>query len=259
MDRIQSKMIKIDGLDVRYYQAGRGEPLVVVHGGGGDAASWLKNISELAGNYTVYAPDLPGFGDSQQLEGDYYIPELTDFISKFTDSLGLDTFHIVGHSIGGGIALNYALASPHKVKKLVLISSLCMGSEIAFWIRILSLPARYIGSLLQVGLKGVQWVFKTLLSPLELVMPLTSASLSFGKSISNFKEQTLVLAGRFSEIMMPVLVVWGARDPIVPVRHAYAAADTIRDCRVEVFEKRGHDVHREEIGRFSSIMNDFLG
>jgi len=259
MISIQSEYIKIDGLDVRYYKAGHGEPLLVVHGGGGDAATWLNNISELAENYTVYAPDLPGFGDSQQIEGDCYIPELTAFIDKFTDKLGLESFHIVGHSIGGGIALNYALGSPQKIKKLVLISSLCMGREIAFWVRILSLPARYIGSILQAGLKSVQWVFTTLLSPLKLVFPLTSTSLGFGKSISTLKEQTMVLAGRLSEIMMPTLVVWGSRDGIVPVRQAYAAAEIIPDCQLKVFENRGHNVHRDELKQFSSVLTDFLG
>jgi pimeloyl-ACP methyl ester carboxylesterase len=256
---IESMLTKVSGRDVRYYKAGQGEPLLVVHGGGGDAATWLDNILELSENYTVYAPDLPGFGGSQALDGDCYVPELTTFISDFSDNLGLDSFHIIGHSIGGGIALNYALESPHRIKKLILISSLCMGHEIALWVRILSLPARYIGSVLKFGLRGVKWIFTSLLAPFKLVIPLTSTSLGFGKSISNFKEQTLVFANRFSEIMIPTLLVWGAKDPIVPVKHAYAAAEVIPDCRIKVFENRGHNVHRDEIDQFSSIVNRFLG
>src|SRR4030042_1734498 len=108
MNSIDSKKVKIDGRDVHYFTAGQGDPLVVIHGGGGDARTWLNNVAELADKYTVYVPDLPGFGESQPLEGDYYIPELTEFVDGFSDKLGLGSFHLVGHSIGGGVALNYA-------------------------------------------------------------------------------------------------------------------------------------------------------
>jgi len=249
----------VGGLDVRYYTAGQGDPLVVVHGGGGDAATWLNNIRVLAESYTVYAPDLPGFGESEPLDGDYYIPELTTFIGDFSDSLGLESFHLVGHSIGGGIALNYALASPHRIKKLVLISSLCMGSEIAFWIRLVFLPARYISSVLMAGFHCMKWIFKNLLAPFKLVMPITRAGMGFGKRITTLTEQTLVLADRFSEIMMPTLLVWGAKDPIVPVQQAYAAAQIIPDCQVLIFENQGHDVHRRELTQFSRVLKGFLG
>ena len=169
MNTIQSKTIKVDGRDVLYYTAGQGEPLVVIHGGGGDARTWKYNIAELAEKYTVYAPDLPGYGGSQPLDGDYYIPELSDFVDKFARSLGLERFYIIGHSLGGGIALNYTLKFPQKIKKLVLVSSLCLGREIAFWVRLFSLPAliRSLGTLMIAVLKGVKWVLKQL-NPAEL-------------------------------------------------------------------------------------------
>jgi len=106
---ISSRHIKVEGHDVHYFTAGKGDPVVVIHGGGGDARTWLRNIEELSSSYTVYAPDLPGYGDSQPLNGRYYIPELTDFLDDFSDNLGLERFHLVGHSLGGGVALNYAL------------------------------------------------------------------------------------------------------------------------------------------------------
>ena len=260
MSNIQSKTIKVDGLDVRYYMAGQGEPLVVIHGGGGDARTWRHNIAELAENYTVYAPDLPGYGGSQPLDGAYYIPELAEFVDKFARSLGLEKFNLVGHSLGGGIALDYALKSPHKIKKLVLVSSLCLGREIAFWVRLFSLPAliRSIGALTIAVLKGVKWVVKQL-NPVEFIMPLSPASMTVGGSITTFWEQTLVLENQLSEVTMPTLLVWGAKDPIVPVRQAYRASKVIPDCRVEVFENRGHNVHRDELKQFSSVITRFLG
>jgi len=260
MNKVQSKTIKIDGRDVLYYTAGQGEPLVVIHGGGGDARTWWLNIAELAEKYMVYAPDLPGFGGSQPLDGDYYIPELVDFVDRFAKSLGLEKFYLIGHSLGGGIALNYTLNFPQKIKKLVLVSSLCLGREIAFWVRLFSLPAliRSIGGLTLGVLKGVKWMLKQL-NPAEFVMPLSPASMTVGGSITNFRQQTLVLEKRLSEVKMPTLLVWGAKDPIVPVMQAYRAAKAIPDCRVEVFKKRGHNVHRDEVKKFSSIITGFLG
>jgi pimeloyl-ACP methyl ester carboxylesterase len=260
MNDIQSKTIKIDGREIHYYKAGQGEPLVVIHGGGGDARTWWKNISELAEKYTVYAPDLPGYGGSQPLDGDYFIPELADFVGSFASNLGLETFYLVGHSLGGGVALNYALESPHKIKKLVLVSSLCLGTEIAFWVRLMSLPAliKSLGALTIALFKGIKWVVKQL-NPVEFIMPLSPASMSVGSSITTFREQSLVLESRLSEVRMPTLLVWGAKDPIVPVRHAYDAAKVIPQCQVKVFENRGHNVHRDELKQFSSTLTGFLG
>jgi pimeloyl-ACP methyl ester carboxylesterase len=259
MGNIRSHKMQVDGLDVRYYTAGQGDPLVVIHGGAGDASTWMKNIAALSANYTVYAPDLPGFGGSQPREGDCYVPELTDFVDGFSDNLGLKSFHLVGHSLGGGVALGCALKFPHKIKKLVLISSLCLGREIALWVRIMSLPARYLGSALLAVMKGIRWLLKTLLIPVGFLLPLPVTTVNLGHSITTFKEQTLVMAGRLSEIVMPTLVVWGARDPIVPVRQAYAAAQVIPDCQLKVFQNRGHNVHRDELDEFSRLLTGFLG
>ncbi|OGO30432.1 MAG: hypothetical protein A2Z29_05200 [Chloroflexi bacterium RBG_16_56_11] len=257
---IENRTITIDGLDINYYRAGHGEPLVVIHGGGGDARTWWKNIRELADKYTVYAPDLPGYGGSEPLDGRYYIPELSDFIGKFTASLGLEKFYLIGHSLGGGIALNYALESPQKIKKLVLVSSLCLGREIAFWVRLFSLPAlvKSVGMMFVGILKGLNWLARHL-NPAAYIMPLSPASVAVGGNITTFRQQTLVLDDRLPEINMPTLLVWGSRDPIVPVKQAYRAAAAIPDCRVKVFEKRGHNVHRDELQAFSRLITGFLG
>ena len=260
MNTIECKSIKVNGLDVRYYTAGQGEPLVVIHGGAGDAKTWWNNISELALNYTVYAPDLPGFGGSQALSGNYYIHELSEFVDKFAAVLGLEKFNLMGHSLGGGIALDFTLKSPGKVKKLVLISSLCLGREIAFWIRIFSVPefVRFLTATIMGVLEGVKWVVRRL-KLVELVTPSLRAVLNVGEHISNFRQQSLVLESRLGEVTVPTLVVWGGRDPVVPVRQAYAAAKIIPDCQVKVFKNRGHNVHRDELMQFSRILKRFLG
>jgi pimeloyl-ACP methyl ester carboxylesterase len=260
MNEINGKTIKIDGRDVHYYTAGQGEPLVVIHGGGGDARTWRSNIAELSEKYTVYAPDLPGYGGSQPLDGNYYIPELSAFLGSFASNLGLESFYLVGHSMGGGVALDYALKSPHKIKKLVLVSSLCLGREIAFWVRLMSIPGllRSLGALTISLLKGIKWLAERL-NPVEFILPLSPASVTVGGNITTLKHQSVVLENRLAEIAVPTLLVWGSRDPIVPVKHAYQAAKVIPDCRVKVFENRGHNVHRDELEEFSSTLTGFLG
>jgi pimeloyl-ACP methyl ester carboxylesterase len=260
MANIETKYMKVGGLDVLYYTAGHGEPLVVIHGGGCDARTWLDNIAVLADKYTVYAPDLPGYGGSQPMEGHYYVPELAQFIEDFTRQLGLEKFYLVGHSLGGGIALNFALLFPEKIRKLVLISSLCLGREVAFWLRLFTIPTmvKLLGKLLTAVTRDVKRVM-AYLNPASLIMEMTPAAVMIGGSVTTWHSQTLVLEKRLPEVKMPTLLVWGGRDPVVPVMQAYRASKVIPDCRIEVFKKRGHNVHREALQEFSAILERFLG
>ncbi len=258
---IQSWQTEIGGRKVHYFCGGQGEPLIVIHGGGNSARAWLKNIEALAKSYTVYVPDLPGFGYTEPIRGNYFVPDLVDFIDAFARSLGLGRFHLVGHSLGGAIALSYVLKFPFKVTKLVLVSSLSLGKEIALWVRLLSQPAvsRHIGRAVMFVLKMVKRLVDALLPSMGFMMPLSEASLYWGSCISTVKEQALNLAHRLSEVVVPTLVVWGGRDPILPVKHAYAAAELIPDCRLKVFKKSGHSVYRDELEEFSEEVRGFLG
>ena len=260
MITVERKVIKVGGLETLYYQAGHGEPLVVIHGGAGDARTWLQNIEVLAGNYTVYAPDLPGYGGTQPISGQYYIPELARFIEDFTATLGLEKFYLVGHSLGGGIALNFALMFPEKIRKLVLISSLCMGREIGFWIRLASIPAiiKVLGKCFMWIVHGLKMIAEQL-NPSNMMMEMTPAAMMIGSNITTWHSQTLVLENKLPEVKMPTLLVWGGRDPVVPVKQAYRAAKVIPDCCIRVFNKRGHNVHRDELMEFSAILTHFLG
>lgn len=259
-NNILGKKIKINELDVHYFTGGQGDPLVVIHGGGDGARAWMKNIAELSENYTVYVPDLPGYGHSQPIDGDYYIPEMVEFVDEFTRTLGLKSFHLMGHSLGGGVALNYALKFPHKIMKLVLVSSMCLGREIALWVRVLSVPAicRAIGKTVIAVLKAVKWVADLILAPVEFMNPMSATRINLGSRLTTLKEQATVFADRLSEIVVPTLVVWGAKDPIVPVSQAYTAAALIPNCQVKVFEGCGHSVYKQKVKEFSHLLTRFL-
>jgi len=189
------------------------------------------------------------------------VSEYVDFLEKFTGALGLDDFHLVGHSVGGGIALAYALDHPRNVKRLVLVSSLFLGSEIAFWARYLSTPklTRYLGEASLNLFDRMSRLAGRVCRTGEITPPFTRVQMAIGRGIMNLKGQTNILADRLAELMMPTLLVWGARDNIVPARHAWAAADIIPDCRVHVFEGCGHHVHNQKQKEFSSLLLTFLG
>ena len=258
---LHPECIEVGQLDIHYLTGGEGEPLIVIHGGGGSGRAWLKNAAELSKYYQVYLPDLPGFGRSKAAAEDFELSSYVAFVEDFSRSLGLGHFHLIGHSLGGGIALNYALRFPHKIKRLVLVSSLCLGREIAFWSRVLSLPVFYrITKKTVVSIfKALGWLIRKLNCPLEKITPPSLLRMSIGKSIMTVKGQTNVLVNRLSELLIPTLLVWGAKDNIVPVRQAYLAAEQIPNCQVRVFQNSGHSVYRQRIREFSDLLVRFLG
>lgn len=212
MIRIQSRRVDVKGTNIHYYTGGEGEPLIIIHGGGGGARTWRRNIAVLSKKYKIYAPDLPGFGLSPYSEASYYYPDMAEFINDFADSLGLKKFYLMGHSFGGGIAAHYALAHPQRIRKLVLVSSLCMGNEIAFWIRLFSNPVicRALGKAAISLFKAIKYVAR-FFGPWEIVEPVTKASVQMGGYVATFTTQTIVLLSQLPKIMVPTLVVWGAR------------------------------------------------
>jgi pimeloyl-ACP methyl ester carboxylesterase len=257
---IHSEKIKVGNLNIRYFTGGQGDPLVIIHGGGDGARAWLKNAEELSKYYSVYIPDLPGFGRSQSANDKFYLPEYVAFVEDFSSTLGIDRFHLMGHSIGGGIALHYALKFPQKITGLVLVSSWCLGIEAALWIRLLSHPAlcRSFGEAGIVVSKGIKWLARLFYAPFRFANPITRVKMDIGKTMVTWRGQTIVLQNRLSELTMPTLLVWGDGDNVVPAAHAYMAAELIPDCQLHVFEGCGHNVYRQELQEFSQLLSRFL-
>jgi pimeloyl-ACP methyl ester carboxylesterase len=260
LENINSRIVTVQGFLTHYYECGSGEPLIILHGGSEGASAWKNNIAVLAKNYHVYAPDLPGFGLSPVDLGSYRIAEVADFINSFSEAVSLPRFNLMGHSFGGGIAAHVALKYPHKVSKLVLVSSLCLGEEIAWWVRIFTVGNlhKILGRAvrgLYTGLKYLVNVF----SDTDIKPPFTTASILIGGEISNFYSQNTVLLSRLPDISAPTLVMWGTGDLIVPPAHAYRAARLIPHCRVKVFSNCGHSVYRDRIIDFSAELLGFLG
>ena len=257
---IYKKRVKIGGLDVNYFTGGNGEPLVIIHGGGDGAKSWFENIQELSKHYNVYIPDLPGFGDSQSINNKFSLPEYVSFVEAFTNALDLCPLYLVGHSIGGGIVLHYAFQHPDKVSALILVSSFCLGKEIALWVRILSASAlcRSLGQVTLAILKAIKWLAHQFWAPFHFASIVSKIKMDMGRTMTNLRGQANVLQDQLPQLTMPTLVIWGAKDIIVPTHHAYSAAKAIPDCQLHVFQDCGHSVYKQRIPEFSQVVTRFL-
>jgi pimeloyl-ACP methyl ester carboxylesterase len=233
--------------------------LLIVHGGGKGARAWRKNAESLSKNFRVYIPDLPGFGYSESANGRFDLPDYIDFVANFAEAVGIDSFYLMGHSIGGGISLHYALQFPQKVKGLVLISSWCLGYETALWIRFLSQPifCKSFGEAGIAVMNGIESLVRRFHPRFKFDSPMSHVNMDIGTKMINLKGQTTVLLNRLSQLLMPTMLVWGSNDPVVPAHQAYTAGELIPDCEVHIFRGCGHSVYRERIEEFSQLFSNF--
>ncbi len=246
-------------MDVRYFSGGKGEPLLIVHGAGGGAVGWLNNLPELCRHFTVYIPDLPGFGLSQPINGEQGIDEFVDFVNSFTERLGLNSFYLVGHSLGGAIAMRYAVKHQDKIKKLVIVNGVGVGKDLAPWVRLTTRSAicRPVGLVIVNLFKAVKWIIKKLSNSVP-INPLPLASVLLGASMAVFAKEADSMILKLAALAIPLLVVWGAKDKILPVSNAYSASSLHPDCRLHIFENGGHSAYSRESKQFAALLADFL-
>jgi 4,5:9,10-diseco-3-hydroxy-5,9,17-trioxoandrosta-1(10),2-diene-4-oate hydrolase len=183
------------------------------------------------------------------------------FLEEFRLSQNIDKFHLVGHSFGGAIALHYSLDYPDRIKKLVLVSSFCLGKEMAFWLRFFNRPnvARYLGLLALSLLKVLRLVITPVWEPMRYFRPVTKLKINIGQSFINRHGQALVLTDRLMDLKIPTLLVSGKRDPVIPVSHAIKASRIIPDCSLHISSKGGHAVHKQMAMAFCTLLVNFLG
>lgn len=253
-------MININGSDIHYLVSGAGEVLLIIHGGGDGALRWKDNAKILSSKYRVYAPDLPGFGLSKTSKTSFDFSDYVLFIHNFTHGLGLTKFHLVGHSIGACISLQYALAYPDRILKLVLVSSFCLGEEVAGWVRFFSRPffSRIIGFPALALIKTFNFFGGLFNKRAKNYKPLSLIKMDIGTKTTSFKKQRIVLKERLKEVQNHTLVVWGENDAIVPAHHCDMAAKLLPNGRAFIFEKCGHMVYKQQPRRFSDLLFEFL-
>jgi pimeloyl-ACP methyl ester carboxylesterase len=272
------QFISIHGHQVAYRSSGHGPAVVLIHGIAGSSATWGGVLPRLAQNHTVVAPDLLGHGESAKPRGDYSLGAYASGIRDLMTALGHDRATIVGHSLGGGIAMQFAYQFPERCERLVLIASGGLGKEVSPILKAITLPgAEYILPLLLTDrLHGaVGWtasVFGKLgIRPAPLVTEIwdswtrltdTRAQRAFIhtiRSVIDIAGQRVSARDRlYLASEMPTMIVWGDRDAVIPIDHAYIGHELMKGSRLEVFEGVGHFLPVQEPTRLVALLEDFM-
>lgn len=270
--------VTIHGHDVAYRSAGSGPVIMLVHGIAGRSGTWTRVMPELARDHTVIAPDLLGHGESAKPRGDYSLGAYASGIRDLMVALGHDSATFVGHSLGGGIAMQLAYQFPERCERLVLVASGGLGKEVSPLLRVLSgpgseyvLPVILTRRLYDVAATATGWLSKLGVRPdpfLEEVWT-TYAALTDARaqrafvhtirSVIDVTGQRVSARDRlYLAQEVPTLIVWGDRDGVIPVTHAHAAHELIPGSQLEVFEGVGHFLPVERPERLADVVSAFV-
>ena len=272
------EFVSIHGHEVAYRTAGDGPVLVLLHGIAGSSATWSRVIDRLAQTHTVVAPDLLGHGESAKPRGDYSLGAYASGVRDLMVALGLDHATVVGHSLGGGVAMQLAYQFPDRVERLVLVGAGGLGKDVSLILRALALPgAEYVlPVLLTAPLRRAVGVVVDLADKVRLRPDPVLAELweSWGRltdaraqrafvhtvrSVIDVQGQRVSARDRlYLAQQMPSLIVWGDRDSIIPVEHAHETHALMPGSRLEIFEGGGHFVPLQFPERFAEVVEHFV-
>lgn len=276
--RMKPRTITVDGDRVAYRVAGKGPVLLLVHGMAGSAETWRHVMPALAERFTVLAPDLLGQGQSDKPRGDYSLGAHANALRDLLDTLGYKRATVIGQSLGGGVAMQFAYQFPERCERLVLVNSGGLGREVTFYLRMLTVPGfesvfplfcaprlRDAGNLVAtwLGRAGVRstpasqeiWRSYTSLTDAES----RHAFFRSLRDVIDLSGQAVSALRRlYRAAQLPTLIVWGAQDPFIPVSHAVAAHAAIPGSRLEIFDGVGHYPHCEAPERFVAVLIDFI-
>jgi pimeloyl-ACP methyl ester carboxylesterase len=270
--------VDIHGHNVGYRMAGSGPAIVLVHGITGSSTTWREVMPALAPSYTVIAPDLLGHGESAKPRGDYSLGAHADGIRDLLVTLGIEHATFVGHSLGGGIAMQLAYQFPERCERLVLVASGGLGQEVNLFLRLVSLPgSEYLLDLVlntplhdlvsrlgpvlrRVGLRldttaGEVWKSYSTLATHEG----RQAFIHTVRSVIDLGGQRVSARDRlYLTEAIPTMIMWGTRDRVIPVSHAYAAHELMPASRLEILDGAGHFLPWERPAEFVALLLDFM-
>lgn len=267
--------VELNGAQAAFVDTGEGEAVVLIHGMTCSAASWNAVMPALVAGHRLVVPDLPGHGHATRARGDYSIAGFALYVRDLLIGLGIRKATLIGHSLGGGVAMQAAYAYPELVGRLVLVSSGGLGESIGLPLRTATLP-------------GVEWVMplvfnrfgarladrvagrttaRRLASVHELSYSYATladpharrAFVSLIRGVVDWTGQRIDASRRMRIAQdVPTMVVWGDADVIIPVGHGLRAAAELAVDRFEVFPGAGHFPHLEQPDRFVELVQDFL-
>lgn len=271
------KFLELHGDRMAYRDAGDGEVLLLIHGMAGSSATWRAVLPQLSKKFRVLAPDLLGHGESAKPRSDYSLGAFAVLLRDFLDELGVSQVTVVGQSLGGGVAMQFAYQHPDYVNRLVLISSGGLGPDVGWILRLLSAPGAELvlpiiapKPVLTLGNKLRSWLRSAgIHSPRGAETWSAYSSLSDRqtrqsflrtlRSVVDYRGQAVSALNRLQvRADLPIMAIWGERDNIIPVEHAYAAAEVRTDARLEVLPHVGHYPHVEAPNEVVELIEDFI-
>ena len=278
LPRFELEHAEIHGHRVAYRLAGSGPALVLVHGITARSDTWRAVGPRLAERFTVLAPDMLGHGESAKPRGDYSLGAYASGVRDLMMLLGIDRATFVGHSLGGGVAMQLAYQFPERCERLVLVASGGLGREVSPLLRAAALPGADIvlpllassrlldagekvgGALARVGLRPGTDIEEVARGHASLHDPEARAAfLHTLRSIIDPGGQRVDARDRLylaSEV--PTLIVWGEHDRVIPVDHGRGAAKLVPNSQLEIFEDAGHHPQLDEPDRFVEVLEDFI-
>lgn len=273
----EMKYLDLHGERVAYLDEGSGEPILLLHGIAGSSQTWRSVIRPLSRKHRVVAPDLLGHGNSTKPRTDYSLGALSVLVRDILDQLGITRATVVGHSLGGGVAMQFVYQHPEYVARLVLIASGGLGPDVGLLLRLASLPGaelvlpviaprqlvgpgdRVWSWLRRIGVESPRgeelWSHYSSLAD----GPTRRAFLRTLRSVVDHRGQAVSAVNRLnSRTDFPVLAIWGERDNIIPVEHAYTARAVRPDVRLEVLRDVGHFPHAERPAEVAALIEEFI-
>jgi pimeloyl-ACP methyl ester carboxylesterase len=262
---------------VIYRIAGSGPPVVLIHGMLNSSSHWQAVALNLARDYTVLAPDLIGHGDSAAPRGDYSLGAHAASIRDLTAAIGIERATIVGHSLGGGVAMQFFYQFPQRVERLVLISSGGLGHDVSPLLRTAALPGMSaLLSAIRPGLLAALWESGRRLREREVragiylqaiaraLRPLENAEaraafLHTLRSVIDVHGQRVSATDRLYLLeSMPTMIVWGARDNTIPIQHGRLAHEAIPRSVFRTIPGAAHFPHLEDPDALSEVLLEFI-
>lgn len=269
----------IHGYRRAFRMMGSGPAILLIHGIGDSSETWVDVMPKLAERYTVIAPDLLGHGMSDRPRADYGVGAYACGMRDLLSVLDIDKVSIVGHSLGGGVAMQFAYQFPTRVQRLVLVAaggvgrgvhpvlrmSAAPGSEFVMKLATLD-PVRAVSKpvtklLQKVGAIDFEDDLDYLLNCYDVLADPASrrAFLRTLRAVVDVRGQVVTMLDRcYLQAGIPTMLVWGDKDKIVPWKHAGRAANALAAARLEVFEGTGHFPHHSDPERFVKVVLEHL-
>ncbi len=262
-----------------YRIAGSGPPVLLIHGIGDDSSTWDEVIPSLARRHLVIAPDLLGHGQSAKPRADYSVAAYANGMRDLLGVLGIESVTLVGHSLGGGVAMQFAYQFPERTERMVLVASGGAGRGVSPVLRTATLPGAHL-ALASLRLPGARLAVSAAVGLLEHLdtglgvdaadlrrivdaLPDYTARAAFIRTLRavvDWRGQVVTMLDRCYLVRgMPTLLMWGSRDSVLPVGHPHKAHAAMPGSRLEIFDGAGHFPFRSDPARFVRLLEEFIG